>query len=361
MYEPTLEEMDIKIQEVLIDARKIRQSWFKFEREESKFSRIIWYTLYKNNQLWVKLSLTEKNNKGIFDWVEPPQYGDSEIVSIFDIYNTWLFSLRGWGLEEEQVRDSQDDKKDEENKYTKSLSIVYPASISHFRAWMDRYLIINGEEIEFKDNNNTVKYRIVYMPQARESNREIWLIQIMIPATKETTTRTETKGMILAIEDVFNKTKIEFLDGKFYLIPEVPLSFRRSMSEADKQDFERPILKKGSPIGKNFPKVVQSILQELIVKNESFEIANEEDDKKVLSDKKKEISLKTKPAGRKIDPWNPVAFDIMNDGKKDAQLRAYQYWCEQQKIKNPTRDDRKNFKKAMRREEERRGRNRGAK
>lgn len=265
MYEPTLEEIDIKIQEVLIDARKNRQSWFRFEREESRVSRIVWYTLYKNDRLWVKLSLTAKGNKGVFEWVEPPQHGDSEIISIFDIYHTWLFGLRGWELKEEPVIKLQDDKKDEDEKdnYTKSPSIEYPGSVSHFRAWMDRHLIINGEEVKIKDNNDFIKYRIVYMPQAKESNREVWLIQLIIPATKDAVARMDTKGMILAVEDVSNRTKIEFLDGKFYMIPTIPWSFRKSMSESDKRDFEMLTLTTGAPIGKDFPEIVKSIIEEL--------------------------------------------------------------------------------------------------
>ena len=72
---------------------------------------------------------------------------------------------------------------------------------------------------------------------------------------------------------------------------------------------------------------------------------------------KKEINLQSKPAGRKINPWNPVAYNILYDGNDDAERRAFTHWCKEQGIINPQKPEREAFKKAMKREGERRGRN----
>lgn len=71
---------------------------------------------------------------------------------------------------------------------------------------------------------------------------------------------------------------------------------------------------------------------------------------------KKKIVLQTKPAGRKVDEWNPRAFDILNDGKEDSELRAFTAWCEAQGITNSDKHERDAFKKAMDRERKRRNR-----
>jgi hypothetical protein len=68
----------------------------------------------------------------------------------------------------------------------------------------------------------------------------------------------------------------------------------------------------------------------------------------------KEISLQSKPAGRNVDPWNPPAFDILNEGTVTSSNRAFEYWCKQQGIEHPTKWERNAFKKAMKRERARR-------
>jgi hypothetical protein len=71
--------------------------------------------------------------------------------------------------------------------------------------------------------------------------------------------------------------------------------------------------------------------------------------------KRKTIDLQNKAAGRKVDPSNPIAFDILNDGNENSEKRAFEYWCSERGIENPSRGDRDAFKKAMHREHERRG------
>jgi len=66
------------------------------------------------------------------------------------------------------------------------------------------------------------------------------------------------------------------------------------------------------------------------------------------------IMLQTKRAGRKIDPWNKKTFDILNDGKENSDMRAFEYWCNAQGIMERTRYERDAFKKAMDRERKRR-------
>lgn len=71
---------------------------------------------------------------------------------------------------------------------------------------------------------------------------------------------------------------------------------------------------------------------------------------------KKKIVLQTKPAGRKVDEWNPRAFDILYDGKENSDLRAFEYWCKEQGILYPDDRNKDAFKKAMEREDKRRNR-----
>jgi hypothetical protein len=68
----------------------------------------------------------------------------------------------------------------------------------------------------------------------------------------------------------------------------------------------------------------------------------------------KEINLQTKPAGRKVYPCNPIAYDILSDGNENAEIRAFNYWCKEQGICDPGRRERDAFKKAMKRVEKRR-------
>ena len=88
-------------------------------------------------------------------------------------------------------------------------------------------------------------------------------------------------------------------------------------------------------------------------------LENEKMQSNILSEKTKgEINLQTKPAGRKVDPWNPIAYEILIDGNENAEKRAFKYWCKEQEIINPEKRERDAFKKAMKRAEKRRRRNR---
>jgi len=69
---------------------------------------------------------------------------------------------------------------------------------------------------------------------------------------------------------------------------------------------------------------------------------------------KKKIILQTKPAGRKVDKWNPAAFDILYNGEENSDHRAFEYWCKEQGIPYPNARDKGAFKKAMGRELKRR-------
>lgn len=181
----------------------------------------------------------------------------------------YFLQLKNAEYGDEHMPEIQPDIQDQSPSTQNIPSMEYPGSISHFRAWMDRYLIVNGETVRIQENNEIATYKIAYMPQAREGNREVWLIELIIPATKDIRVRMETKGMILAVEEVLNKTKIEFLDGKFYSIPMLPITLRKNLSETDRRDYERPKITKGARIGKNFPEIVKSIIAGLNVKNDN--------------------------------------------------------------------------------------------
>ena len=68
-----------------------------------------------------------------------------------------------------------------------------------------------------------------------------------------------------------------------------------------------------------------------------------------------EIRLQSKKPGRKVDPWNPYAYEIIvnGDGSKEAWEDSFDYWCEMQGIIDPDKGNRSAFKKAMKRAEER--------
>jgi hypothetical protein len=66
------------------------------------------------------------------------------------------------------------------------------------------------------------------------------------------------------------------------------------------------------------------------------------------------VDVSRKPPGRKVDEWNPIAYDILNDGGENAKERAFTKWCEMRGLLKPGRNERKAFGKAMNREKERR-------
>ncbi len=101
---------------------------------------------------------------------------------------------------------------------------------------------------------------------------------------------------------------------------------------------------------KHFDDVTNGLLQRL--SNERIWFEQYKENKEITGIK--EINLQAKPAGRKVDPWNPKAYDILIDGKENAEIRAFDYWYKEQGICNPGRRDRDAFKKAMKRVEKRR-------
>lgn len=225
----------------------------------------------------------------------------------------------------------------------------YFGSVAHFRAWMDRFLAVNGKSFTFEYNAHKLEYQVGYFSHAHTSTREVWNVyidpQIIIDGKRP---GDSMFGLILAVEYKPNYTVIEFIDGHCY--ERTAYQKRSSTSELS---FGEAYLAKHKMIGENFTKIANAIKAEIKNENNSFEITKEED-KKVLSDKKREINLQTKPAGRKIDPWNPLAYDILVDGKEEASIRAFRFWCEKQAIKDPGNRERDAFKKAMKREEDRR-------
>lgn len=96
-------------------------------------------------------------------------------------------------------------------------------------------------------------------------------------------------------------------------------------------------------------------------RNEPLESSMEENDfgessndtKTLNSDK--EIVLQKRKPGRRPDPENDIAFEMIIEGKQTqkAWLKAFDYWCEEKGIYNPGSRDRDAFKKAMKRAEKR--------
>lgn len=63
------------------------------------------------------------------------------------------------------------------------------------------------------------------------------------------------------------------------------------------------------------------------------------------TDEDKSYSLQTKPAGRRPDQEYDLAYEKLQNGETEKVV--FKWYCDQRGITNPDRNDRKNFKGAM--------------
>jgi hypothetical protein len=94
-------------------------------------------------------------------------------------------------------------------------AIEYPGSVEHFRAWMDKYLAINGDVFTTPSKPKIREYRISYSSSARAKAREVWHVTPLIRG-KGKDAGSSKWATILAVEESPNKTSVEFIDGLFY-------------------------------------------------------------------------------------------------------------------------------------------------
>jgi hypothetical protein len=57
-------------------------------------------------------------------------------------------------------------------------SIEYPGSVAHFRAWMDRFLAVNGKTFKGTWEGHPLEYDIGYYTPAGNTTREVWNVYI---------------------------------------------------------------------------------------------------------------------------------------------------------------------------------------
>jgi len=161
-----------------------------------------------------------------------------------------------WKAETQTTEFSKTDS--EKYEVAKIESIEYPRSVDHFRAWMDRFLALNGKTFKGKIGNHPIDYTIGYYTPAQSTTREVWNIYIdpRIVIDGKTPGRSYV-GMILATEDQPNRTIIDFIDGQCYERTSLPTT--RS---------ESPVLGSAhlashEPIGETFIKITEWIKEGL--------------------------------------------------------------------------------------------------
>ncbi len=227
-----------------------------------------------------------------------------------------------------------------EHKTQKILPMEYPGSVAHFRAWMDRYIAHHGNGLSIMTFSEQRDYSVSYEGFARTSTREVWHVTSVALYVNGQRLQDIRRAMILATEMSPNRTVVDFLDGEYFT--DSNQTWIRGIGNTSSQQSPpspQPVIAAGNPIGEDFHQFVNEVRSE-------FERGNQENDvrnivgketeafqdngkskKQLLAkhNKPQKFNLQTKPAGRKVDSWNPVAFDIMIDGNPDAGIRAFNY------------------------------------
>ncbi|MFN8435078.1 MAG: hypothetical protein U0V18_13715 [Anaerolineales bacterium] len=161
--------------------------------------------------------------------------------------------------------------------------IEYVGLLAHFRAWMDRYIALNGNGYEIINMNGQRGYVIYYEPHGQTISREIWVMQSRHIIENGERLLEIRRGMILATETAPNKVNIDFVDGQYFGFRHVPTNLM--MSEADKQNFllkEKPLMMASNPIGADFVQYANEIKTEFESENKNIiiEFSQEKKDRK---------------------------------------------------------------------------------
>lgn len=140
--------------------------------------------------------------------------------------------------------------------------IDYPGSVGHFRAWMDRFLARKGDMFSISVSQEINEYKVDYTPVAQTSTREVWHVKSIVPFANSVKTKKQRHGMILASEELPNKTIVEFIDGAYYA--ENQSWVLRSMYDEHPTNLPpaKPEKVKEYPIGDDFIQLVESIKSE---------------------------------------------------------------------------------------------------
>jgi hypothetical protein len=245
-----------------------------------------------------------------------------------------------WVKRDNPVQSKKENQTSGTSRATEKITIMYPGSIENFRTLIDELRMTSN--YKWTSSKNEVLAIWDYASLLKKENQkksDMWFIASQTVDDK----KQNGQAVIQAFESIPNVTTVNFYDGK---------SFNSHLG-----------FKEEKKIGESFDELVQAIkiFWEKTDKIETVSLPQKyplEQMQISSPESRREINLQSKQAGRKINSWNPEAFDIMNDGNEKAELRAFEFWCEKQSIPNPKRGDRDAFKKAMKRESERRRRNR---
>ncbi len=170
-------------------------------------------------------------------------------------------------------------------KIRKIDPLVYPSSIAHFRAWMDRYLAQEGNGFSVMTLREQRDYKVSHMPIAQTSTREVWHVQSIALFVDGERSLEVRHGLILASEELPNKTVVEFIDGEYYKTVgghELAIYEKNPPQNLPPAKAE---LTAGTPIGEDFIQLAESIKSKFESENQIGEVehASEEPRNKLLN------------------------------------------------------------------------------
>ena len=181
--------------------------------------------------------------------------------------------------------------------------IDYPGSVGHFRARMDRYLARNGDVFSAFTSEEVNKYKIDYTSIAQTSTREVWHVRSLVPFVNGVPTKEQHDGMILALEELPNKTIVEFIDGAYYSAKGPDWVLLRAIYGERQTNMPpaEPEKVYGEPIGDDFILLAENIKSELKIGDSEFEVT----------------SLPQEPKTRNLDDW----FDYLHAVKPRTRIK----------------------------------------
>ncbi len=116
--------------------------------------------------------------------------------------------------------------------------ILYPGSVSNFRAWMDRFISRSAgimlippskpfneiiKMIRMDNDSDIIDFTrfnrqliIQYSEADKSSTREVWYATFYDPLLEKNIKQLNKWGTILAVEQYPNKTLVEFMDGIYF-------------------------------------------------------------------------------------------------------------------------------------------------
>ena len=78
----------------------------------------------------------------------------------------------------ETLVSTYDEEIPSKRKHVKIEPVEYDGSVGHFRAWMDKFLAVNGKTFKGTWEGHRVEYDIGYFTPAGNTTREVWNVYI---------------------------------------------------------------------------------------------------------------------------------------------------------------------------------------